>query len=147
MRIAPRPLTDFQKALILRLRMGDIASSDLKSVEKRTMRSLHARHLAVPTFDESWSITADGKAFDLDAPSEPKREKTPKGRSRQKYFDGNPLKCPTCESTLLRVIDTRDHRGTTRRRRQCRNKHRFWTVEVLSNYAGDIADNVHPEKY
>lgn len=64
------------------------------------------------------------------------------------HGDGNGLKCPYCESQRLRVVCVRPHRGTNRRRRECRScKQRFWTIEILSNWNADIADTSHPEDY
>ena len=46
--------------------------------------------------------------------------------------DGESLHCPECNSLNLKVRETRHHRGTVRRRRQClRCDHRFYTKEVV----------------
>lgn len=46
--------------------------------------------------------------------------------------DDRPLRCPACNSMRLRVIDSRAHKNTVRRRRQCKPcGFRFWTMEVI----------------
>lgn len=111
-----------------------------------------ARHLSLPVasgLKRAWRVTDLGKSVSLE-PEPPRPSKKGggiKSRKTKWHGDGNPLKCPECESIRLRVVDSRDHRGTRRRRRECTNKHRFWTVEILSNYRGDIGDIAHPEDY
>lgn len=47
-------------------------------------------------------------------------------------YDEQPLRCPACDSMRLRVIESRAHKGTVRRRRQCKPcGFRFFTMEVL----------------
>lgn len=49
--------------------------------------------------------------------------------------DSRSLPCPECSSTRLRVIDTRHHRGSIRRRRECLGcKARFYTMEVICTF-------------
>ena len=46
------------------------------------------------------------------------------------YGDGNPLVCPVCGSVRLKVLATRSHLGTMRRRRGCvKCDFRFFTAE------------------
>ena len=50
--------------------------------------------------------------------------------------DGHGLKCPTCGSIRLRVIDSRAHSGTIRRRRVCKGcNRRFYTMETVCTFA------------
>lgn len=47
------------------------------------------------------------------------------------FWDGEGLRCPACESQRLKVKDSRQHKGTTRRRRECIGcGFRWHTMEV-----------------
>jgi transcriptional regulator NrdR family protein len=51
--------------------------------------------------------------------------------------DGNALRCRFCGSAQLKVIDSRPHKHSTRRRRECETcKQRFYTFEVWSDRGG-----------
>lgn len=146
------PLTEASRALLLLLRDGDVAVKGLTHNQRTTMRALMSRGLASPVDVDGvakWRITEQGDAADLTPHDPPLKKDGPKVKNRRTTWhgDGNGLKCPECESVRLYVTDTRDHRGTRRRRRRCKNGHRFWTIEVLSNYRADVGDIVHPEEY
>lgn len=42
------------------------------------------------------------------------------------------MKCPTC-GTWSSVLETRPLHGGARRRRECANGHKFWTLEVTDS--------------
>ena len=54
--------------------------------------------------------------------------------------NGEPLICPVCEGHRLKVLATRSHKGTYRRRRKClRCDFRFYTAEYICDIEGEIA--------
>ena len=68
----------------------------------------------------------------------------PKNDERRAHFqwDGNGVQCPVCESQWLQIIDSRPHAGTQLRRRRCKSCNlRFWTIEVLSTFNGELIQN------
>lgn len=147
-----RPLTDKGRAMMERLKQDDVRANGLGGGDLRVMRALQSRHYAVPCASPAgpvWRITAEGRTADLSPPPPPppKAIKSKILKRQNRNGDGVALNCPECHSIRLKVIDSRDHRGTKRRRRECIEGHRFWTMEVLANYDGDIIDPSHPEGY
>lgn len=66
----------------------------------------------------------------------------------RKHGDGEGLKCPVCSHGMIKTLETRKHRKTNCRRRECQYcGENFWTVEIYASRNGDILEMVHPEDY
>lgn len=57
------------------------------------------------------------------------------------------MKCLECDAKTTMVIDTRETIDgmTIRRRRKCKNNHRFSTLELHADYVGDLLEQTKGE--
>jgi hypothetical protein len=147
-----RPLTEHGLGMLKQLFKEDVLTSTLNGYRTKMMRALYVRGFASPCEVDgqaAWRITNEGqqRLVNPPPPPPPPPMKSENKNRQRRDGDGVAMTCPVCGSLRLRVADSRDHRGSKRRRRECPDGHRFWTMEVLANNEGDIIDPAHPETY